>query len=136
MANMSDTLLRAAKGDIKAQADMLENTMMTAFQPGALGPQMLGVIEIWARMLASHGSAEDKVKLAGVVIFRASIFRLGGHNDLAQPLIDEGMGLLATAIEEGHEPAEAQRAELSRRLAMNIAIPAEVMLGDLAPTIQ
>ena len=134
--NLPETFARAANGDIGAQAEILEHLVMTVFQPGGLPAEMLGVIEIWARMLVTHGRAEDKVKLAGFLMFRASMCQLGGCEDAAPPMITEAMHHLGEASAQGHPLADVQRAELSRRLAMNITIPAEVMLGDLAPTVQ
>jgi hypothetical protein len=134
MADMSETFAAAAKGDPVAQATMLDHMVMTALQPGAVCPEFLAVIEMWARMLATHGRAEDNRRLAGVLIFKGSILRLAGRLDVSERLVDQGLFVLQRLAEDGDERAPAQAAELSRRLTAGQSIPAEIMLGDAAPT--
>ncbi len=132
----SEVFGRAARGDVDAQSDILERFVGAATQTGSVDGESLAIIEIWARMLAMHGRPQDKMRLGGVLIYKASAMQFGGNWDGAVTFMDEGKRCLQEAFEQGYEPALTQKAELSRRLAMNIGIPAEVMLGDLAPTVQ
>lgn len=127
---------RAAQGDVDAQYDMLERMVGVATQANSLCGESLAIIEVWARMLATHGRPQDKMRLGGVLIFKASVLKFNGNPEGAAAFLDEGTRILREAFELGYEPADTQRVELSRRFAMNIAIPAEVMLGDVAPTVQ
>lgn len=132
-APSSEVLARAARGDVDAQTEMLRRLFGAATQPGPVTSDSLVVIEIWTRMLATHGRSEDKMRLGGFLMYKASVMQFDGKGDAALPVIEEAEKLLCEASEQGYETAETQRQELSRRLNMKVGIPAEVMLGDLAP---
>lgn len=130
---MAPVFARAAKGDVDAQAAMLDHMVMTALQPDAVCPEFLAAIEMWARLLATHGRPDDKRRLAGVLLFKGSIYRLGGRKEASEPLVSEGCRYLQQLADSGDERSASQLAELSRRLENDQAVPGEIMLGDVAP---
>ena len=134
MPDMTVTFAQAACGDVAAQAAMLDHMVMTALRPGAVSAEFLAGIELWARMLATHDRPEHKRRLAGVLLFKGSIHRIGARPELAEPLIAEGLRMLRLLADAGYQRAGAQLCELSRRLDRDHSLPAEIMLGDDSPT--
>ena len=134
MADLDAAFALAATGDIEAQEAVFRHMVLAGLQPGALRPGFLDVIEVWARMLATHGRSDDQRRLAGVLLFKGSMLLLDGRNDLAAPFVEEGGRRLRELSDAGDRHAVSQLAELTRRLENGRSLPAEIMLGDAAPT--
>jgi hypothetical protein len=116
---MSDPISLAASGDAEAQADLVVRTLKLADEGGLSLEEALQSAELVARMAASHGGADQRLLLAGVLLKRAdsatAIAR--AQQARAAAFIEEAQGVLLVLSDEGCEDASIGLAALLDGLA-------------------
>jgi hypothetical protein len=127
--DMAETFARAAKGDVDAQAAMLDHMVGFAISQPLLTAEYLNTIEVWARMLMTHGRPCDAHRLAGVLLFRSSVCRSIGVPEAAELLAGEGMRILGCLASEGDQFAADKRATVGDLIARGRDVPPSIMIG-------
>ena len=130
MNDLPETFARAAKGDIDAQAAMLDHMVGYAISQPLLTVEYLNTIEMWARMLMTHGRPCDAHRLAGVLLFRSSVYRRVGISEVGELMADEGMRILNCLADEGDELAADKRATVGDLIARGRDVPASIMMDQ------
>ena len=97
-------LERAAFGECEAQAQLANNALEMGVA-GSLGiAEAISSAEIFARMAATHRRPNDTVRLAGILMLRASMVDDGCENEAAC-ISAEALSILSALADEGHEEA-------------------------------
>ena len=118
-SGMSDPISLAASGDAEAQADLVVLTLKFAEEGGLSLEEALQSAELVARMAASHGGADQRLLLAGVLLKRADSATARARQEQARAaeFIEEAQSRLAALSDEGCEDASIGLAALLDGLA-------------------
>jgi hypothetical protein len=130
MKGLPETFARAAKGDVDAQAAMLDHMVSYAVIEPLMSAEYLNAIEVWARMLMTHGRPCDAHRLAGVMLFRSSMCRRNGLEEVAELMAGEGMRILECLAGEGDEVAADKMKLVADMLARGHHLPPSIMMDQ------
>ncbi len=105
----SDALLvRAARGDADAQAQLSDQCLDCAVAGEMTLSEGVGAAELWARMAATHGNPQHMLLLTGILLVRSAFISEGmilGTEADATHLHGEAVSLLSGCADHGSEEA-------------------------------
>jgi len=123
---------RAAGGDINAQRQLLTAFLLAGHADPASWGAMLDEAEMWARMAAANGIAQDYINLVIVLGLRASEARERGDASLSCQFEAEGISIVLMLADEGDAAAAAMLPGLLGRTDAQVVTHAKSLVADLA----
>jgi hypothetical protein len=120
-------LTRAAHGDADAQAQMVQATLQLIAEGRTSFPEGVRAAEWWARLAAVHGRHNDRMILAGVLMYAAQVSIDQEEEALSLLYQAEAMLVLNDLADEGDEKA----ALLIQRVAEELPPEATLLAMDV-----
>jgi hypothetical protein len=120
-------LTRAARGDADAQAQMVQATLQLIAEGRTSFPEGVRAAEWWARLAAVHGRHNDRMILAGVLMYAAQASIDQDEEALSLLYQAEAMLVLNDLADEGDEKA----ALLIQRVAEELPPEASQLAMDV-----
>ncbi len=101
---MTDLLTRAAHGDLEAQRVMAAQALNVLVAERVQPEEGFPTAELWARLAAGHGRAEDLRNLSTMLLARSGFVERADEH-LADMLAAEALSLLDRAADLGDDEA-------------------------------
>jgi hypothetical protein len=120
-------LTRAAHGDADAQAQMVQATLALIAEGRTSFPEGVRAAEWWARLAAVHGRHNDRMILAGVLMYAAQVSIDQEEEAMSLLYQAEAMLVLNDLADEGDEKA----ALLIQRVAEELPPEASQLAMDV-----
>jgi hypothetical protein len=98
-------LQQAARGDADAQAQMVQATLQLIAEGKTSFPEGVRAAEWWARLAAVHGRHNDRMILAGVLMYAAQVSIDQEEEEMSLLYQAEAMLVLNDLADEGDEKA-------------------------------
>jgi hypothetical protein len=101
----ADLLTRAAKGDVDAQAALVDHAYGMFAEGQVTFAHAVQVAEAWARLAAVHRRSRDLLVLAGVLMHSAQVSHDAGDEDTHLDHVCESVFVLDDLVDQGFAPA-------------------------------
>jgi hypothetical protein len=98
-------LQQAARGDVDAQAQMVQATLALIAEGKTTFPEGVRAAEWWARLAAVHGRHNDRMILAGVLMYAAQVSIDQEEEEMSLLYQAEALLVLNDLADDGDEKA-------------------------------